>query len=124
MFGQHPNTNVIYLTKENRLLFKTLRHLQDQFNAPPDDNDKENRVLIQLSQILQNLPSLINLEHITISTNELDFVVFHEVNFTIWNKKIKIFLCIMICKKPHRQINLFEYKILYNIKKNKIKNKT
>lgn len=80
MFGQHPNTNVIYLTKENRLLLTTLKYLQDQFNAPPDDNDKENKVLIQLSEILQNLPSLINLEHITIRTNELDFVIFHEVN--------------------------------------------
>lgn len=70
---------MISLTKENHLLLETLRYLQDKINGPPDD-DKENKVLLQLSQIILNLPSLISLEHIVKRKNVSHLTVFHEVN--------------------------------------------
>ncbi|VVC43185.1 Dynein heavy chain, domain-2,Dynein heavy chain domain,Dynein heavy chain, domain-1,Dynein heavy chain, P- [Cinara cedri] len=97
-FGQHPNANVIYLKEENYLLCETLRYLQEQFNGLPDDNDKENKVLFQLSQILQNLPSLIKPESLLIERNIVNFVILHEI--TCYNNLLeKMKITLMTLKK-------------------------
>lgn len=84
--GQHSNTDVIYLTRENYLLCETLSFLQKQFNGSSDDNDKEKRVLFQVSQILQNIPTLINheiiIENIDTKRSLLNTVILQEVFFT------------------------------------------
>lgn len=86
-FGQHPNANVIFLTKENREFCETLAYLREEFNEPFDNNDNENKVLIQLSQILRNIPTLINYKT-TVDNMEnrrhiLDFILLQEVLFDI-----------------------------------------
>lgn len=82
--GQHSNADVVYLTRENYLLCKTLSFLQKQFNGSPDDNDKEKKVLYQVSQILQNIPPLINheiiVENIDVKRSTLNTVVLQEVS--------------------------------------------
>lgn len=81
-FGQLQNANIIYLTKENNILCKTL--YLHKFNEPLENNNKENKVLIQLSQISQNMPALINYENIVGNIEKqrlvLDFVILKEVH--------------------------------------------
>lgn len=76
---------MIYLTKENHLLCETLGYLQEQFNGSPDDHDKEKKVLFQISQILENIPSLINYaslaKNIQTNKNIIDFILLQEVLF-------------------------------------------
>lgn len=77
---------MVYLTRENYLLCKTLSFLQQQFNGSPNDNDKEKKVLYQISQILQNIPPLINheiiVENIDVKRSTLNTVILQEVLFT------------------------------------------
>jgi hypothetical protein len=77
---------MIYLTRDNYLLCETLTSLQEQFNGSSVDNDKEKKVLFQISQIFQNIPSLINYEiiaeNINIKRSILNAVIFQEVFFT------------------------------------------
>jgi len=86
MLGQHSNADVIYLTRENYLLCETLSFLQKQFNGSSDDTNKEKKVLFQVSQILQNIPTLINhkiiVESIDTKRSLLDTVILQEVFFT------------------------------------------
>ncbi|XP_060835340.1 dynein axonemal heavy chain 2-like [Rhopalosiphum padi] len=81
-FGQHSNGDMIYLTRDNYLLCETLTSLQEQFNGSSVDNDKEKKVLFQISQIFQNIPSLINYEiiaeNINIKRSILNAVIFQE----------------------------------------------
>ncbi|XP_025208084.1 dynein heavy chain 2, axonemal-like [Melanaphis sacchari] len=83
MFGQYSNSEIIYLTKDNFLLCETLTFLQEQCNGSSDDNDKEKKVLFQVSQILQNIPSSINheiiAENINIKRNIPNTIIFQEV---------------------------------------------
>lgn len=83
VFGQHPNADVIFLTRQSRLLCESLADLQERFNGSPDNGDKENEVLFQLSQILQKLPALIDREtlvkNIEITKNPMDYVLLQEV---------------------------------------------
>lgn len=86
-YGQHSNADVIYLTRENYVLCETLTFLQEQFNGLQDDNDREQKVLFQISQILQNLPSLIDhetaiVENIDIKKSILNTVILQEVFFS------------------------------------------
>ncbi|CAI6360698.1 unnamed protein product [Macrosiphum euphorbiae] len=80
--GQHSNADVIYLTRENYLLCETLSFLQKRFNGSSDDNDKEKKVLFQVSQILENIPTLINheiiVENIDIKRSLLNTVILQE----------------------------------------------
>lgn len=82
IFGQHQNANVIYLTKENHILCETLSNLQI-LNESLKNNNKENKVLIQLSQISRNIPTLINsgniVDNIKKKRHILDFVLLKEV---------------------------------------------
>ncbi|XP_008181522.3 dynein heavy chain 2, axonemal [Acyrthosiphon pisum] len=79
--GQHSNADVIYLTRENYSLCETLSFLQKQFNGS-SDNEKEKKVLFQVSQILQNIPPLINheiiVENIDIKRSLLNTVILQE----------------------------------------------
>lgn len=76
---------MIYLTRENRLLCETLACLQNQVNGSPDemDHNKEKKVLFQISQILKNIPTLINyrnlVENVRINRNITDFTLLQEV---------------------------------------------
>lgn len=83
ILGQHSNAYEIYLTEENSLFCKTLAFLQEQNNSSLDNNDKENKVLFKVSQILRNIPTLINyqtiVKHIEIRRNVLDFILLQEV---------------------------------------------
>lgn len=84
-FGQHPNANVIYLTKENRLLCETLGYLQEQSNGSRADkyNDKDEQVLSRLSEIRDDVPELIDygnvVKNIEKRTDLLDFIILQEV---------------------------------------------
>jgi len=86
--GQHSNADVVYLTRENNLLCETVSFLLKQFNDSSDDSDKEKKVLYQVSQILQNIPALINVENIVenidIKRSTLNTVIFQEVLFTYY----------------------------------------
>lgn len=78
---------MIYLTRENYLLCETLSFLQKRFNGSSDDNDKEKKVLFQVSQILENIPTLINheiiVENIDIKRSLLNTVILQEVFFLL-----------------------------------------
>lgn len=85
LVGQHPNANVIYLTRENHLLCETLGHLQKPFNETVHDTDKEKKMLFQLTRILRSLPQLIDCEpviqNIKMKKNLLNVVLLQEVLF-------------------------------------------
>lgn len=93
-FGQHPNANVFYLTRENRLLCKTLVCLQDQLNGSSvDDDDKDNEVLQQVSKILRDMPASIDQEPVLENiekkrTYMSDFVLLQEVFFFFFSFKL------------------------------------
>lgn len=84
-FGQHPNANIFYLTRENQLLCKTLVCLQDQLNGSSvDDDNKDNEVLLQITQILRDMPPSIDQKPIVENiekrkTYMSDFVLLQEV---------------------------------------------
>lgn len=88
ILGQHSNAYEIYLTKENSLLCKTLAFLQEQNNASLDNYDKEKKVLLEVSQILRNIPALINyqtiVKSIEIRRNILDLILLQEVYLNIF----------------------------------------
>lgn len=77
---------MVYLTRESYLLCETLTVLQKHCNGLPDDNDREKKVLFQISQILQNIPSKIKHEIISENTHIkrsiFNTVIFQEVFFT------------------------------------------
>jgi len=80
-FGQHPNADVVCLTKENRSLCETLKYLREQSNGSPSADDKDKNVLRQLYEIGRNMPALIRRESVAenVETNILDSIVSQEV---------------------------------------------
>jgi len=84
-FGQHPNVNITYLTRENNVLCKTLTYLQEWYNGPSDDIDIENHIMFKLSQMIQKIPMSIDLkiifESIKTRRNIMDFILLNEVLF-------------------------------------------
>lgn len=82
VFGQHSNAEMASLMGTNRIICDTLMVLQGQSSSVTEEN-KEDKVLLLSSKILNKIPDQIDFEHTAkiIGTNRkpLDVVLLQEV---------------------------------------------